>query len=76
MMMATALLHGDIWTILAGVAYMLVVYLALPIGAIVLALKYLRRVRDAERSDGSGQKTTHNVARSIPFDRFPQRTLE
>jgi biotin transporter BioY len=43
MVMATALLHGDIWTLLAAITYTLVVYLGHPIGAVVLALKYLRK---------------------------------
>jgi hypothetical protein len=41
--MATALLHGDVWTILAGMSYMLVVYIGLPVAAIVIALKYFRK---------------------------------
>ena len=52
-MMGTVLLHGDIWTVLAGVAFLLVVYVAFPITAIVLTFRYMRRKRRADGVKGS-----------------------
>lgn len=43
MTMATALFHGEPWAIFAAIAITVVVYIGLPIAAVVLALKYLRK---------------------------------
>lgn len=48
-MFATALLHGSAWAIVLGIVATLLLYLVLPVVAIVLAIKYLRKPKNSTR---------------------------
>ncbi len=50
--MAALFVHGNGWAIVLGLVANLLLYLVLPVLAIVLALKYLRRPKTARREGG------------------------
>lgn len=44
-MLGILLAHGDIWTVLAGIMYLAVLYLVLPIIVILLIFRFVKKVR-------------------------------